>query len=293
MQRLGPWIKTHVLLLVAIVGVGALILTFVNKKLSTSGTAPCATQQHDELRTGPEPTAGLVVDPKAKLLLVLDHQIKDSRHDTVSVDVKALDAAGAKTAAAELPANTRVGAHLTRRPLASEPLAFNVVTNAVLSPDGRSIAVEACTVRPNRDTKPGRYVALVRVGGTGIVPENLPLEVTIRAGVTSTIIIALLAAILSLALTHYGTPVQSTPAAPDAEPAPATAAGPVALVLALLTGLLGGLAAAYVAYDSDPTWGADRGKDTINLVIATAAAASAAMSAAGAGAKAFNAFRSR
>jgi hypothetical protein len=297
-RRLAHWIKAHVSVtaLGAVLVVVVVALIVMNDRLATSGTKTCEPQQVGDIRTGPKPSMGLDVDAKAKLLLVLDHQTNDSRHDTVSVDLKALDASGQKTVAGELPENTNVGARLTRRPLASEPLAFDVVTNAVLSDDGRSIVVEACTVRPNRDTKPGRYATLVGVGGTGIVPENVPLEVTIRAGVISTTLIALMAAVLSLALTYYGTPLPSTPRPPEVpagDPPPAAAPGPVVVTLALLTGLLGGLAAAYLAYDSDPTWGAERGKDTINLVIVTAAAASGAMSAAGAGAKAFNAFRSR
>ena len=260
--------------------VGFLAVGFLaDRMLATSGAPPCPEQQSGDIRTGQDPKWALKADADDKLLLTLDHQVNDSRRDQMPVTVVALDDA-VKTA--ELPADAVVGARLPRTPRASEPLAFGVVTSGKPSDDGQSILVEACTKRPDRDTKPGRYVASVRVGGAQIVPEEVPVEVTIRAGVKSTLFIALLAAILGLALTHYGSPVET---------ARTGSARTVVLALAVVTGLIGGLAAAYVAYDADPTWGADRGTDTVQLFIATVAAASAAMSAAGAGAKAFDAVR--
>jgi hypothetical protein len=278
MGRVVRFIKNHmrvVLFVMAVVGLLA-VSFLADRMLATSGAPSCPQQQTGDIRTGQEPKWRLMIAPQEKLLLVLDHQVKDARHDDVSMNVAHLDDAAKTTRTAELPRDTAVGARLLRRPRASEPLAFPVVTRGEQSDDGQSIQVKACTTRPNRDTKPGRYKASVRVGGTGIVPAEVPLEVTIRAGVRSTLIIAVLAALIACALTHYGTPVQT-----KLKGSRRTAL----LVLAWVMGLIGGLAAAYLAYDADPTWGADRAKDMVGLFVATATAASAAMSAAGAGAK--------
>jgi hypothetical protein len=288
MQRRWALVTHIVMPLALVVGVVWGMLVLADKMLATTGSPQCADPQTGDIRTGPRPTWRLTVDPNTKLLLALDHQIKDARRDKLSVRVAAVDDATKTTGPAEVPVRNPVGARLTATPRASEPLAFTVITDAALSDDGQGIEVQACTVRPNRDTKPGRYAAMIRVGGTGIVPVEVPVEVTIRAGVRSTLLIALLATILSLALTHYGTPVP-TASGRNKGGEPAKGSRSVTLILAVVTGLIGGLAAAYLAYDGDPTWGAQRGKDTVNLVIAAAAAASAAMSAAGAGAKAFKA----
>jgi hypothetical protein len=265
----------------AVAGLVAAVLAFANNRLATHGAPPCPAQQTGDIRAGDSPSWRVSTKPTDKLLLVLDHQVNDARHDVASVELMPLNA-GKSTGPGELPVGAPVGARLVATPRAAEPLAFDVVTSAEVSDDGRSIRVAACTVRPNRDTKPGRYVAPVRVGGTGIVPGELPVEVTVRAGIVSTFVVTLLAAILGVALTHYGTPVQTT----------LTGVSHTAVVtLAVVVGLIGGVAAAALAYDADPTWGAERAKDTVGLFIATVAGASAAMSAAGAGAKAFDALR--
>lgn len=284
MQRVRAFVGKHRRFFSVLVGLFVAVLGFLaigflaDRMLATSGAPACPEQQSGDIRTGQNPKWALKADADDNLLLALDHQVNDSRRDQMSVTVTTLD--GAKTA--ELPADALVGARLKRTPRAAEPLAFDVITSGKPSDDGQSILVEACTKRPDRDTKPGRYVAPVRVGGAGIVPAEVPVEVTIRAGVKSTLLIALLAAILGLALTHYGSPVQTARTGTSRH---------VVVALAVVTGLIGGLAAAYLAYDADPTWGAHRGKDTVELFIATVAASSAAMSAAGAGAKVFDAVR--
>jgi hypothetical protein len=272
-------VGTPILVVLGLVALVA-IVEIAASRLATSGAPACAETPRGDLRAGDNPRWRLEqADAADKLLLVLDHQVRDTRHDTASVDVIALARAG-DSGSRELPSNTEVGAAPTGTPRASEPLPFALITTARVANDGRSVLVEACTERPDRDSKAGRYKGRVRVAGAGVEPVDLPVEITIRAGVRSTLWLAIAAAALGVALTHVGTPIQ-----------PNVTTKKVATAIGILAGIVAGLAAAYLAYDADPTWGAERAQDTVTLFLAAVAAASGAMSGAGAGVKAFDAIR--
>lgn len=280
--KLPRGVSRALLVVLGVACLGGLVKT-LDSRLRTSGSPACFKQQRGDVRTGENPRWRLDRNPPdAKLLLPLYHQVEDSRWDSVAVDAAGLAAADGSAGTSEIPAGTTVGARPLGTAKSSVPLPFPVATQAKLTDDGRSILVEACTKRPSRDSNPGRYTVAVRVGGRGIVPTEVPLEVTIRAGVISTFLIALLTAVLGVGLTHYGTPVKAGQKDRRAKRSRA---------VSYAVGVIAGLAAAYLAYDVDPTWGEERSKDTVALCLATLAAASGAVSAAGVGVKAFDRFK--
>jgi hypothetical protein len=147
------------------------------------------------------------------------------------------------------------------------------------APDGSGVNVCVSTERlgDRNATAPGEYKGRVRVTGKRVQAVDLPVTVRVKAARTETALLALLVALISAGivfLTQRHAPEGEEPA-DRKKRTQYKALG----YLPLISGIIAGLVAALVVYADDPTWGAERGADTLKLVTATFAAAAAGLTA--------------
>jgi hypothetical protein len=192
-----------------------------------------------------------------------------------------------KNSSRRLPASTVVTAYVRQGGLTSSDgsLGLPVRVDASRQPDGEGIAVCASVKRPGERNavEPGRYEGTIRVGGAAIQGTDLPMVLTIKGSRIETAAVALLVALLGIAVAATSTRPESDEldgqqmeAAIDADKKKHQGLA----VLPAIGGLIAGLAAALIVYEADPVWGADRGKDFLELITATFAAASVGLTAA-------------
>jgi len=155
---------------------------------------------------------------------------------------------------------------------------------AVRSPDGRTVRLTLCAVASAADrSSPGRYKGTLRVAARNAVSTEIPVELTIRARRLNVLLLALLISLVGACLTAFNTRSVNLTAAQLAQKKKTQ----TTLAWApFVSGLIAGLAAAFVVYADDPTWGAQLGADTAKLFAVTFAAASAGLTVTAAPARA-------
>jgi hypothetical protein len=145
--------------------------------------------------------------------------------------------------------------------------------------DGRAIRVVLCAKRSSQTWQfwresPGRYKGTVHVTGVRLVPVDIPVELTIRAKRLNVVILAL---VISLIGAFFGAINSKEANVTDEQVAKKPKTHRVLRWAPALSGLVAGLAAAFVLYADDPTWGAHLGADTAKLLTVTFAAATAGL----------------
>jgi hypothetical protein len=250
--------------------------------------APALQGGHDDSckrssKTGPIPAQG---KPKWRLkklgtgdssvTIGLDDYVDTARQDTAFVEVVPVRR---RQAQPRLPKKWPIRAFILGGTLSdgTRSLGFRPRVTYSRAPDGSGVNVCVSAERPSERTasKPGTYEGKVRVTGKQVQAVDIPAKVQIKASRIETALLALLVAVIS-ALIVFTTQRQSDE---DEEEAKKSARYRALGYLPLITGIIAGLAAALVVYGDDPTWGAERGADTLKLITATFAAAAVGLTA--------------
>lgn len=121
----------------------------------------------------------------------------------------------------------------------------------------------------------------MRVAGPRLRPVDVPVVVTIKGAVPETLFLAVLVSLIGA----LG-PFSSKPENLDEEQLNTKQTRRALGWLPVLSGIAAGVLAAFVIYLDDPTWGAERGPDTLKLVVAAYAASTAGLAATAAPTKA-------
>lgn len=259
--------------LVAVVALGFAAQELVERP--DGSAAPCGKQPSSNLAGKKAPRWKLARPRGAKLSIELSYHVGEPRRANTSVAVRALG----KKKPGPLPERIRVGAFVRGGGLSNgaEGMGFAPVAIARRARDGRSVEVELCVERPEeRDlSAPGRYTGHVRVAGPKLRAVDVPVAVSIKAGLVSTAVIAILVSIVGALMPLTTKPEDATEEDLNKRKRLQQFLG----VLPFLSGVAAGCLAALLVYADDPTWGAQRGADTIKLVVAAYAAATAGLAA--------------
>lgn len=206
----------------------------------------------------------------------LEDYIDTTRGDTAFVEVVPI---GRNPARPRLPKQQPIRAFILGGTLSdgARSLGFRPEVTHSRAPDGSGVNVCVSADRPadRSASKPGTYQGTVRVTGERVQAVDIPATVRIKASRIETALLALLVAVISASIVFVTQRQPRTEADRAAESATYRALG----YLPLITGVIAGLAAALVVYADDPTWGAERGADTLKLITATFAAAAAGLTA--------------
>ena len=233
---------------------------------------PRARRSADLARVG-RPRWSLARPRNAKLTVALASPVEQAHKAAAWVNVKRVRG----TRRPSLPRGAKVGAIVLPSLPAnrSESMGFPLYAKAVRTRDGASVMVTVCVRRPaDRSlSAPGRYTGRVRVAGPSLRSATIPYVVTIKAALPEMVGLALLVSLIGA----LG-PFSSRPSEASREELKTLWQRFLAL-LPVVSGLLAGLLTAFLVYADDPTWGAQRGSDTINLLVAAYAASTLGLAA--------------
>jgi hypothetical protein len=281
-RSIGKYIVVAVATLALLVGGGLAYAEFgIPDESPRCDTTPPAKQL-----APPQTTRwNLAREPReAKLKIALDDYVESKRTGTAFVQANPARS-GRPSKGGERPIlkpNAKVGAFVRGGSVSDKErgLGFKVLARGVRAPDGSGINVTACAWRPGERslTTPGRYNGTVRVFAQGATAADLPISVTIKGSRLDAVILGLLVSLVGAALAGFGLrqPGAEEPPARESAAAKRAVARNAARafdILPFLSGLAAGSIAAFVTYNDDPTWGAERGQDTVKFILFTFAAA--------------------
>ena len=248
-----------------------------------SGSDTCAPQEHVDVASD-EPAQWKLALPvqTTKLVVALEDWVKQARRGSQPVLVSPT---AINKKQPTIPANVKLAAFLLASPSSGErSLQTEPIVSVTREPDGRSIRVDLCAYRDSSRSDPaGRYAGTVRIAGPRIASVDLPIEITVRVKRQNVALYALLVSILGALLAQYSTKDAEVSAEKIAKK-PKTHF--VLKWLPFASGLAAGLAAAFVIYADDPTWGAHLGSDVAKLLSVTFVAATGGLTVIAAPAKA-------
>lgn len=248
-----------------------------------SGSETCTPQQHVDVASDKPAQWKLALPTQTtKLVVALEDWVKQARRGSQPVLVSPT---AINKKQPTIPASVKLAAFLLASPSSGErSLQAEPIVSAQREPDGRSIRVDLCAYRDSTRSDPaGRYTGTVRIAGPRIASVDLPIEITVKVKRQNVALYALLVSILGALLAQYSTKDADLTAAQVA------AKKKTQFVLKWIpfaSGLVAGLAAAFVIYADDPTWGAHLGSDVAKLLSVTFVAATGGLTITAAPAKA-------
>lgn len=242
---------------------------------SDSSAKSCPKSSLSNLAAAGSPTWLLKKPGGQKLATELSYRVGHPERATAHVNVAARRGARSKA----LPRDIRIGAFVLGGGLSdgSRGMGFTPVAAAKRSRDGRSVRVGLCVQRPGERglSAPGKYTGKVRVAGPRVRAVDVPVSVSIRGNWIGPALIAVFVSIIGALMPFTTKPEDGV----EVDTGARKAAQRVLALLPFASGLAAGCLAAFLVYVDDPTWGAERGADTIKLVVAAYAAASAGLAA--------------
>jgi hypothetical protein len=249
--------------------------------LSASGTGHCTAPRKGGVATAQQAKWKLVGPKGKKIIVAMDDWADEPRRGSSFVRVLPTKKNPTKK---PLPQGLVRAFLLDDLSTGERSAELQTEVLAVRSPDGRTVRVALCALSAASDrNSPGRYKGTVRVATRNALSAEIPVELTIKARRLNVAFLALLISLIGACLTAFNTrSVNLTQAERDKKKK-------TQLTLdwaPFLSGLVAGLAAAFVVYADDPTWGAHLGADTAKLFTVTFAAASAGLTVTAAPARA-------
>jgi hypothetical protein len=240
--------------LVLLLGLLSLAAAATSGLASARTLPPC--DDHRAARSPKDAPIELTVNQKRpEVLIALDDRSQDEADVTL-------------TSKPDLGENTNVAAELNDTPARGARELSDVKLGAAPNNSGTGVVVRVCIGRQG-NLSPGRYEGSLRIYGPTIKAFDYPLAVTVKAwklwplllllgGVGFAIVVAWWTGALRFSGQNKGRSI-------------------LGYLLALVFMVIAGGAAYYSAYENNPIWGDDPGRDYVAIAIAGFSAASAAL----------------